>query len=61
VVAGGYPITAAQGTLAAANYSFAFQNGTLTVTAAALTVTVDSKTKAYGTVNPPLTLTLTAS
>jgi len=32
---GAYPITAALGTLGAANYSFAFSNGTLTVTAAA--------------------------
>jgi hypothetical protein len=30
---GTYPITIAQGTLAAANYSFQFKNGTLTVTA----------------------------
>jgi hypothetical protein len=29
---GAYPITASQGTLAAANYTFAFVNGTLTVT-----------------------------
>jgi hypothetical protein len=33
--AGIYPITIAQGTLAAANYSFAFVNGTITVTSAA--------------------------
>ncbi|HEY7107415.1 MAG TPA: MBG domain-containing protein [Acidimicrobiia bacterium] len=31
---GSYPITVAVGTLASANYSFSFQNGTLTVTAA---------------------------
>jgi hypothetical protein len=29
--AGTYPIVAAQGTLAAANYTFTFVNGTLTV------------------------------
>jgi hypothetical protein len=34
-VVGVYPITAALGTLSAANYSFSFSNGTLTVTAAA--------------------------
>jgi len=34
-VAGTYPITAAPGTLSAANYSLSFSNGTLTVTAAA--------------------------
>src|SRR6185503_19494806 len=34
-VVGTYPITAALGTLGAANYSFTFSNGTLTVTAAA--------------------------
>src|SRR4029077_11431380 len=48
VLAGGYPITAAHGTLAAANYSFTFEPGTLTVTAAALTVTGSNKTKTYG-------------
>ena len=36
---GSYPITAAQGTLAATNYSFSFVNGTLTVNKATLTVT----------------------
>jgi hypothetical protein len=36
---GTYPIDAAQGTLAAANYSFAFVSGTLTVTPATVTVT----------------------
>ena len=34
-VAGTYPITAAQGTLSAANYSFSFVNGILTVTGGA--------------------------
>jgi hypothetical protein len=33
--AGQYPITITQGTLAAANYSFTFHNGTLTITASA--------------------------
>jgi hypothetical protein len=38
-VAGTYPISAAQGTLAASNYSFAFVSGTLTVNQATPTVT----------------------
>ncbi len=37
---GMYPITIAQGTLAAANYTFTFHNGILTVTLATATVTV---------------------
>ena len=57
VLAGGYPITAAQGNLAAANYSFAFRNGTPTVTPAVLTVTANNQTKSYGAVNPTLTST----
>jgi len=36
---GAYPITAAVGTLAAANYSFSFVNGTLTIAQASTTVT----------------------
>ena len=43
------------GTLTAANYSFAFVDGTLTVTAATLTVTADNKSKVYGDANPSLT------
>ena len=39
---GTYPITAAVGTLAAADYTFAFQNGTLTVTAATTFVATDA-------------------
>jgi hypothetical protein len=56
---GGYPISAAAGTLTATNYSFGFTNGTLTVGKAALTVTADAKTKLYGAANPTLTATLT--
>ena len=56
---GPYTITAAQGSLASANYSFTFVNGTMTVSQATLTVTADNKTKAYGAVNPPLTYTYT--
>src|SRR6185295_9710475 len=45
---GDYPIVAAQGTLAAANYRFAFVSGTLTITQAALTVTASNQVKTYG-------------
>ena len=53
---GGYPIVAAPGTLAAANYSFTFVSGTLTVNKATLTVSADNVTKAYGAANPALTV-----
>jgi hypothetical protein len=36
----GYPITAALGTLSAANYGFTFVNGTLTVSSALITITI---------------------
>jgi len=45
---GGYPIVAALGALTATNYSFAFSNATLNVTAAALTITANSTNKVYG-------------
>jgi hypothetical protein len=57
-VVGGYPIEAALGTLSATNYSFAFTNGTLTVNAAALTITAHSTNRLYGTTNPTFTGTL---
>ena len=50
---GGYPITASAA--ADANYTVAFVSGTLTVTRAALTVTADNKSKAYGAPLPVLT------
>ncbi len=53
---GNYPITAAAGTLAAANYDFAFTDGTLAVTTAALTVTAENKARSYGAANPDLTV-----
>lgn len=54
---GTYAITPAAGTLVANNYSFSpFNNGTLTVTKATLTVTADNKAKLQGTENPPLTV-----
>ncbi|HWQ32720.1 MAG TPA: MBG domain-containing protein, partial [Blastocatellia bacterium] len=54
---GTYPITAAAGTLTAANYNFTFVSGTLTVTKAALIVVADNQTRTYGTANPALTYT----
>src|SRR5207248_4888773 len=53
---GMYVITAGVGTLSAANYKFAFANGTLSVTPAPLTITADSKHKAYGAALPSLTV-----
>jgi hypothetical protein len=53
---GAYPI--AVGGLISTNYSITFSNGTLTVTPFALTVTVDNKSRAYGSTNPTLTGTL---
>jgi hypothetical protein len=50
-----YTITAAIGTLASGNYTFAFVNGQLTVTKATLTVTADNKSRAYGAANPSFT------
>src|SRR4029077_8858918 len=52
---GTYPISAAVGTLVAANYSFTFVDGALTVTAAPVTVTAASATRAYGAANPTFT------
>ncbi len=52
--AGSYPITAALGTLAAANYTFAFVNGTMTVGKAVLTVNATVATKIYGAAMPAL-------
>lgn len=51
----GYPITVAQGTLIAGNYSFSFLPGSLTVEKATLTVTAENKSRPYGAANPPLT------
>ena len=45
---GAYTITAGAGTLSAANYTFGFNNGTLIVNPAALTVTANSTNKLYG-------------
>ncbi|MGO9325751.1 MAG: MBG domain-containing protein [Terracidiphilus sp.] len=49
---GNYPITISTGSLAAANYSFLFVPGTLTITKRTLTVTANNVTRAYGVANP---------
>src|SRR5439155_154725 len=54
-VPGPYTITAALGTLAAGNYTFAFVNGNLTITKATLTVTANDASREYGEPNPPFT------
>lgn len=57
---GTYPITAALGTLAAANYSFTFTAGTLTVSKASQTITFPALADTtYGAA--PITLAATAS
>jgi len=56
---GTYTITAAVGTLTAANYSFSFVNGTLTVTPAALNIRANDAARAYGVANPVFTATYT--
>jgi hypothetical protein len=55
---GAYPITAALGTLSAANYNFRFLGGTLTVRPAVLTVTATSSSKVYAAAMPTLTDTI---
>ncbi len=52
--AGTYPITPSGGT--AANYTFTYQPGTLTIGKAQLTVTADNKSMALGGPLPPLTV-----
>ncbi|MGC3959113.1 MAG: MBG domain-containing protein [Verrucomicrobiota bacterium] len=52
-----YPI--APSGLSATNYALTFANGTLTVSASALLVNMESVSRPYGTTNPPLTGTLT--
>jgi hypothetical protein len=54
---GTYTISVTQGTLSAANYSFSFTNGTLTVTPAALIVTANNTNRTYGATNPIFTVT----
>src|SRR5262249_57265083 len=52
--AGTYTIT--PGGAVSTNYTFTYVNGTLTVTAAPLTITANDKTKTYGAANPTLTV-----
>ena len=49
---GGYVITNTIGTLSAANYSFSFVNGSLTVGSAVLAVTANNTNRLYGATNP---------
>ena len=56
---GSYPIDVSLGTLSAANYTFAFVDGTLTITPAPLTITADDQTMTYGGALPTLTVTYT--
>src|SRR6185437_10096435 len=56
--AGTYPITCTQGTLSAANYTFTFVTGTLTVGRRPLTLTAQSQSRPYGDANPGLTATV---
>ena len=55
---GTYFITPTQGTLSAANYTFAFVNGTLTVNKSTLTLTANNIARVLGIPNPPLTTTI---
>ncbi len=56
---GEYPITAAVGTLKAANYKFVFVPGSLTVNKRLLLVAADPATRAYGENPPTYTATFT--
>src|SRR6202044_3149747 len=61
---GTYPITAAQGTIAAKNYTFTYTAGTLTITqatASAYTITWKNQSAVYGTALGSTSLTATAS
>jgi subtilisin-like proprotein convertase family protein len=55
---GTYDITNSVGSLTSTNYTFSFTNGTLTVAAAAITVTAGNQSRLYETTNPLLTGTL---
>jgi len=56
--AGTYPITASLGTLVAANYTFVFATGTLTVNKAPIRVQAVSLSRSYGSPMQPLKWTL---
>ncbi len=53
------PTAATGGTFNPVNYTINYQAGNITVTPAPLTVTADNKSKIYGDINPPLTITYT--
>ena len=55
---GDYPITVTQGTLDPA-LDYIYQDGTLTITSVALTVTAEDKSRLYNTPNPTLTYIIT--
>jgi hypothetical protein len=50
-----YPITVAQGTLSATNYTFTYVSGNLTINPATLTATANDLSRPYGITNPVLT------
>jgi len=54
-----YTIEPTQGTLGAANYTFQFVAGTLTITKVPLTVTANSASRVYGAANPTFTAAIT--
>jgi 6-phosphogluconolactonase (cycloisomerase 2 family) len=56
---GTYPITCTTGTLSAANYTFTFVSGNLTITPAALSVAAADASRVYGDPNPAFTGTIT--
>jgi hypothetical protein len=53
---GNYSIT--PGGLTGSNYAITFNNGTLKITAASLSLTTDARTKTYGAADPALTFTV---
>jgi len=55
--AGAYPITLSGGV--ATNYNLTLQDGTLTITKAALTAKADDQSRVYGQTNPTLTISYT--
>lgn len=57
--AGSYPISISRGSLASTNYALCFTNGTLSVTRAPLTISIDNQSRGYGAAAPVLTGHLT--
>ncbi|MBS1555191.1 MAG: gliding motility-associated C-terminal domain-containing protein, partial [Bacteroidetes bacterium] len=53
---GSYPIVVSGGS--AVNYNFLYASGTLTITKATLNASADSKARAFGAANPPLTVSI---